>query len=307
MADVNVAVRLDSIPGEFRSRAQLERGLATAARLGATAVELSARTQLRPNELTDTGLRQLRKLLDDLNLRVAALRFQTRRGYDQLEDLDRRVEGTKAAMRLAYRLGTTAVINQIGTVPDPAQVRQPMVESHAADGTTKHDVAAAAGPWQGADPITNRWATLHAVLDDLGRYGTHIGAFLVAETGTEPGEWLAKMLDTSEQSFIGVALNPGQLIVNRQSVAAAIAALKDRIQVVSAVDGVLDLAAGRGLSVALGQGTADFPQIFGMLEETHFRGPYIVGRSGTDNRSGEGFEGRAIQELREGIEYLRAI
>ena len=71
-------------------------------------------------------------------------------------------------------------------------------------------------------------------------------------------ENLAALLDRSQEGFIGVALNPGQLIVNRLDVPAAVAALRDRIQVVHAVDGVLDLAAGRGLRVPVGEGHRGF-------------------------------------------------
>ena len=80
-----------------------------ASRIGASAVELDARNEIHPSQLSDTGLRQLRKMLEDLNLKVASLRFQTRRGYDHPQDLDRRVEATKAAMKLAYRLGAPVV------------------------------------------------------------------------------------------------------------------------------------------------------------------------------------------------------
>ena len=138
--------------------------------------------------------------------------------------------------------------------------------------------------------------SLQSVLDDLGRYGTRVGAFLAAETGAEPGEKLAKLIDGSEDSFIAVALNPGQLIINRHDVREAIAALKNRIQVVCAVDGVIDLAAGRGVSVPLGQGTADFPELIGMLEDIQYRGRFIVGRA--DSR---------VDELADGISYLKQL
>ena len=85
-----------------------------------------------------------------------------------------------------------------------------------------------------------------------------------------------------------------QLIINRFDVGEAIAALKERIQLVCAVDGVVDLAAGRGVSVALGQGTADFPELIGALEDQQFRGRYLVGR-----------EDSTLAELQHGIEYLR--
>lgn len=256
MAELKVAVRLDAMQMPLRT------ALETAARLGASAVELDARGEIHPSQLSDTGLRQLRKLLADLDLRVAALRFQTRRGYDHPQDLDRRIEATKATMQLAYRLDCPVVVNAIGSVPSSED-----------------------------DP---RWTSLRTVLDDLGRYGTRVGAFLAAETGTEPGETLANLLDGSPDAFIAVALNPGQLIVNRHDVREAILALKERIQLVCAVDGVLDLAAGRGISVPLGQGTADFPELIGMLEDTQYRGRYVVGRRES-----------TIEELQQAIEYLK--
>lgn len=258
VAELNVAVRLDAM------RMPLRRALETASRMGASAVELDARNEIHPSQLSDTGLRQLRKILDDLNLKVAALRFPTRRGYEEPRDLDRRVEATKNAMQLAYRLGSSVVINSVGVVP--------------------------------GDEESPQWMSLQSVLDDLGRYGTRVGAFLAAETGAEPGEKLAKLIDGSEDSFIAVALNPGQLIINRHDVREAIAALKNRIQVVCAVDGVIDLAAGRGVSVPLGQGTADFPELIGMLEDIQYRGRFIVGRADS-----------TLDELADGISYLKQL
>ncbi|MEC8473389.1 MAG: TIM barrel protein, partial [Planctomycetota bacterium] len=112
MAELNLAVRLSALHLPFR------RALESAARLGATSVEIDARTEIQPSQMSDTGLRQLRKMLDDLNLKVAALRFQTRRGYDSLDDLDRRIDATKDTMKLAYRLGSPVVVNSIGQVPE---------------------------------------------------------------------------------------------------------------------------------------------------------------------------------------------
>ena len=239
----------------------LRKALETASRIGASAVELDARNQIHPSQLSDTGLRQLRKILDDLNLKVGSLRFQTRRGYDNAQDLDRRVEATKSTMQLAYKLGCPVVVNSIGTIPEEEDPRR---------------------------------ASLQSVLDDLGRFGTRIGAFLAAETGSNSGETLAKILDSSPDAFVAVALNPGQLIINRFDVREAVLALKDRIQLVCAVDGVIDLAAGRGISVRLGQGTADFPELIGLLEDIQYRGRYVVGRNDS-----------TIDELQQGLDYLR--
>ena len=256
MAELNVAVRLDAL------KMPLRKSLETAARLGVSAVELDARNQIHPSQLSDTGLRQLRKILDDLNLQVASVRFQTHRGYDNPQDLDRRVEATKAAMQMAYRLDCRLVVNSVGAIP--------------------------------GDQDDPRWASMQSVLDDLGRYGTKVGAFLAAETGSNPGEKLAKILDSSPDAFVAVALNPGQLIINRFEVQETVLALKERIQLVCAVDGVVDLAAGRGIAVRLGQGTADFPGLIGLLEDIQYRGRYLVGRHDS-----------TLEELQQGLEYLR--
>ncbi len=254
MAQLNIGVRTDSM------KLPLRQALQAAAQMGATSVHLNARTEIHPSQLSDTGLRQLRKMLDDLGLKVAALRFQTRRGYDNPQDLDRRVDATKQTMHLAYRLGAPVVVNQIGMIP-PSD--------------------------------TPAWDSIQTVIDDLGRYGAKVGAFLAAETGTEEGEVLSSLLSTSDDGFIAVAFNPGQLIINRLNVQESLAALRERIQLVCAVDGVLDLAAGRGLSVPLGQGTADFPELIGMLEDVQYRGRYVVGR---DNSS--------LEEITAGVQYL---
>ena len=248
MAQLSIAVRLNSIapqtPGKTPS-APIRAAIATASRIGARSVQIDARRDIRPSELSATGVRQLRKMLDDFNLRVASIRFQTRRGYDSQDDLSRRVDATKEAMEMAYKLGARLVINQIGNVPESKD-----------------------------DP---RYETMSAVMADLGRYGAHVGAFFAAETGTEPGERLAELLNIDESSYVAVALNPGKLVVNRFSVQDAIKSLGTRIRTLIAVDGVIDLAAGRGITVPVGQGTADFPAILGALEDYQFAGDIVVG------------------------------
>lgn len=258
MTKLSVGVRLDGL------KLPLRKALETAARIGASSVELDARHQIHPSQLSDTGVRQLRKILEDLNLQVAALRFQTRRGYGDPCELQRRVEATKSAMELAYRLGCGVVVNALGAIP--------------------------------ADPDDPARRSMQSVLDDLGRYGPRVGAVLAAETGSESGELLAEMLQSTPDAFVAVAFNPGQLIINRHDVPAALRALRERIQLVCAVDGVLDLAAGRGVSVPLGQGTADFPELIGRLEELPYRGRYVVGRADS-----------TPEELRQGVEYLQNI
>lgn len=108
---LKISVRLASLRQPFK------KALRTAASLGAQAVEIDARTEVQPAEITASGIRHLRKTIADFNLKVAAVSFRTRNGYHVLENLDRRIEATKQAMQFAFQLGTNVVINQVGQVP----------------------------------------------------------------------------------------------------------------------------------------------------------------------------------------------
>ena len=97
MLTLKIAVRLACLRQSFR------KALETAARLGAEAVEIDARTEVRPAEMSQSAIRHLRKTIADFNLRVAAVSFQTRHGYHVLENLDRRIEATRQAMQFAFQ------------------------------------------------------------------------------------------------------------------------------------------------------------------------------------------------------------
>ncbi|MEZ6133882.1 MAG: sugar phosphate isomerase/epimerase family protein [Pirellulaceae bacterium] len=240
MPELKIGIALSSL------RQPLKKALHTAARLGATGVEIDARNELRPRELTDTGRRQLRKMMEDLNLRVAAVRFQTRSGYDVQRDLDRRIDATKEAMQMAYSLGASVVINSVGLVPDE----------------TTHP----------------SYGQLAASLTDLARYSHHVGAMLACETGSEPAQRLVGLLDSLPEKAIGINFNPGNLIINEHYDEDSVKVCASHVLSVTARDGVKDLTRGRGVEVPLGRGVAEFPEILGVLEERQYSGWFLIDR-----------------------------
>jgi sugar phosphate isomerase/epimerase len=245
-------------------RLPFKKALHTAAHLGADAVEIDARFQLRPSEFTRTGIRQLRKTLDDHNLRVCAIGFPTRRGYDNLQDLDQRVQATKEAMQFAYDLGSSIVVNQIGRVPDTAD--------------------------------SPGWQTLIEVLTDLGRYGQRVGACLAAETGTEDGADLVRLIDALPPGCLPITFDPGNLIINGFSAHDGIAALGTHVAHVHVQDAVRDLARGRGLETPLGRGSVDFPELIAVLEEHSYRGYFTIERQHATD---------PLTEIGQAVQYLR--
>jgi sugar phosphate isomerase/epimerase len=246
---IKIGIQLASLGLPF------QKALLTARQMGADAVEIDARHELAPGAISHTGVRQVRKMLDDLNLRVSCVSFRTRRGYQVADDLDRRLEATRGAMRMAYDLGTNVVVNHIGHIP--------------------------------AEDDSSATSTLLAALLDLGRYGQKVGAVLAAETSTESGPELAKLLSKLPAGSIGVDLNPAQLILHGHSPGEAVRALGPHIVHVHATDGTRDLAQNRGVEVPLGRGSAEFPELLATLEEHQFRGYITIERRGSDNPIGE--------------------
>ncbi|WP_425618432.1 sugar phosphate isomerase/epimerase family protein [Anatilimnocola sp. NA78] len=260
MLQIKVAIELASLKLPFKQ------ALLTAAKLGAEAVEIDGRNEVSVADLSHTGVRQVRKMLEDLNLRVAALSFRTRRGYSTVDDLDRRIDATKQALKLAYDLGTNVVINHIGRVPPD--------EDHSA------------------------LTTLKTALMDLGREGQRVGAFLAAETGTESGAELRKLIDSLPPSSLFVDFNPANLIVHGFDPREAATALGAYVAHVHATDGTRDVAAGRGIEVPLGRGSAEFPELLGALEEHQYRGYLTIRRQDSNN---------VLEEISAAVKYLRAL
>ncbi len=242
---IKVAIQLACLRQPFK------KALHTAARLGAAAVEIDGLGEIQPADLTRTSVRHLRKMLDDLNLRVSAIGFQTRGGYNVEEGLDRRVEATKQAMRMAFDLGASVVVNHVGRIPP--------------------------------EPTGRPWDLLVETLADIGRHGAHVGAFLAAKTGPDSPADLARLIAALPAGSLGVDFDPGGLIVNGFSPRETLERVGAHVLHVHARDGVRDLAQGRGLEVPLGRGIADFPELLGMLEEHEYRGWFTIERNGADD------------------------
>jgi sugar phosphate isomerase/epimerase len=215
--------------------------------------------------MTRTGIRQIRKLLNDLNLRVCSVHFPTRRGIGALADLERRLDAIKAAMSMTHELGAAIVVSSIGQIPPTGDA------SHR--------------------------AVLLQALTDLGQYGNRVGAGLAARTGIDSGERLTELLSELPPGFLGVDFDPGSLIIQGHSPETALQQLADQVLSFRAFDAVRD-ARGRGIHVQLGRGSVDFPLMFGLLEEHHFRGYTIIERRA---------EKDAIASCQQTVQYLQSL
>lgn len=218
----------------------LRRGLRRARDLRLGGVELDARGGLDPAQLTQTGIRQIRKWLDDEGLAVSAVAFHTRGGYADAERLEGRIAATKSALELAHALGARVVLNHVGDIP--------------------------------AEPEDPRWRLLLDVLTDLGNYGQRAGALLCAEAGRAAPADLVRLLAALPDGSLGCDLVTGSLVVHGHDPAAAVGTLAAHLAAVHATDAVAGSFAGRGRAAILGTGQVDLAGVFAALDERGYRG-----------------------------------
>lgn len=214
-------------------------------RLGLRGVELDLRTGVDPEQLSQTGIRQIRKWLADEGLVVAAAAFPTRGGYADGERLEARIAATKAALEAAHALGAPVLLNHIGDIPALAPADAP------------------------ADP---RWQLLVDVLTDLGAWGERVGCTLAAEAGRSSPEDLLRVFDAVPAGALCCHLVTGSLVVHGHDPVAAVEMLAGHIGHVHATDAIRGAFKGRGRAVILGSGEVDLPNVLAALEERHYRG-----------------------------------
>ena len=244
----------------------LRQALNTAARLGGDGVEIDARHELRPSDLSRTGLREFHKLLEDLNLRVSAVAFPTRRGYDDPDDLERRVLATQDAMRFAADLRADVIINDIGNIPEKTE-----------------------------DPGFRRMVE---ALTAIAATGERAGVRLAAQTTSASPNDLARVIAALPDHSTGIDLYPSGLIAAGHSPVATIELLGPNVLHIHACDAIRDASTRRTNEVELGRGSADFPELLGLLSEFNFRGWITIERRESPN---------PIPDIENAVAFLRAL
>lgn len=225
-------------------RLPMRQALAAAAQMGASYVELDLRRDLPAEELSRTGVRQIRKWLEDSGLRVSAAEFFTRSGYDDPDRIEARVAGTKKAMSLAYDLGSTVVVNHFGKL-EPETLLDPQ-------------------------------SPLRDALTELAIHGQRCGVTFAGTTvGIAPSK-MSEALASLPEVGLGVNLDPAGLLLSGASVESALDLLGPKIFHVHARDASRDSATGRSYETELGRGSVDFAALIGRLEEVGYTGPLTI-------------------------------
>ena len=239
MQAVKIAARTTSF------RQPLRKALHTTASVGCVGVEIDALAELKPRELSDTGARQLRKMLDDLDLRVAAVVFPNRRGFSDARYQQARVDAALDAMRMAARLRCRTLLVNVHDAEEPGPVAQS--------------------------------------LEVLAARGLRDGVQLVGRGGSLAPDVLARLAGSLPEHGLLLDVDPGKIVAAGASPAEYLRALGPLLGTFHATDAVRDIASGGGLEVQLGRGSVDYPELLGVLEEVAYDGWVTLARDNSNS------------------------
>lgn len=238
MDRIKLGITLKSLASPFR------RALRDAQKLGLTGVELDLVGDFAPQQLTQTGRRELRHLLSSHNLELTALHCPLRRGLDVPENQEARIDHLRQCLTLAFELGPRIVRVAAGKIVDDEK-----------------------------DP-RSQW--LKDALVALGQFGDRVGSVLALETGLDSGPVMAAYLDKFDSGSLMVDYTPAHFLTHGFDPYEALTVLGPRIVQIHAKDARAAIPGRVAQEVPLGHGDLDWLQILAMLAQREYRGWLVV-------------------------------
>lgn len=246
---MKLAIRLESLGQPFRA------ALATAARIGVTGVQMDAVGDFRPDQLSDTGRREVAFLLRSHGLELTALGCPMRRGLDDPANLDARIAYVQQSLSLSFELGARRVIVDAGVIPEK-------------------------------DDNPQRQLLRHSLMA-LGAFADRVGSSLAMATGADSPDRLATFLGSMTNAGLGVNFDAGNFLAHGYDPVAAVSTLKGKIIHVYAQDARRGGSGRMVQSVPLGGGDVDWMALSGTLSVNDYRGWIVVKTDDPDMASVE--------------------
>lgn len=232
-------------------------GLQQAVRMGYGAVELDAsKGEVDPTNLSQSGMRHLRKLVDSLGLELAVLGGPAGAGgFTNPATADARIDKARRILELAARLRVPVVTAYVGSLPD--------------------------------DPKDRRYQLVAEALDHLGEFADKTGTALAIRTSDDSPAALRALLAGLNCPTLRVCYDPGSLLIHGHDPIAGVGELAGQIAASHLRDAVAGSKAAAGREVRMGSGQVDVLAYLAALEEGHYAGPQILRRTDSADPVGD--------------------
>ncbi|QDU39183.1 Xylose isomerase-like TIM barrel [Maioricimonas rarisocia] len=241
----------------------IRQAVQTAAATGASGLQIDARNELKPSELSETGRRQFLHMLSEMQLSVASVTFPLRRPLQEREALDARIAALKQAMEFAFQLKARVLTTRLSDLPD--------------------------------DPDSRDAVTLQEILEDLSRHANHVGVKLAIASGSHDTQALSGLIERSSQGPLGIDFDPASAVMGRRDPAQVLRDLHRHVMHFQIRDALRQVD-GPGKEVAVGRGEVSWEEMLAMIDDMNYTGWLTVRRSEGDERAGD--SARAVTYLK---------
>jgi L-ribulose-5-phosphate 3-epimerase len=241
MPKLKIGITLETLGQPLRT------AVATAAKAGIQGLVFDAVKDFAPRQLGETARRELRHLVAAHQMQWIALRTPLRRGLDELDGLEARLERLKEALALAADLGPRLLLLGVGAIPENAD-----------------------------DPVRLR---LQNALGDLVRHADRIGCRIALDASLEPPEVLSAFLRSFDTGNLGASVDPAALLIEKLPLDSTLRTLAGFVWHTYARDAVSRRLDRSAREVPLGQGDIDWFSWLATLEEIGYSGWLTIRQS----------------------------
>lgn len=242
---------------------QLKQSIQNASRLEVGGIHVDLRNEVKASDLSETGRRQFLHMLQELSLSIASATFPTRRAFSDPNEIDGRVAATCNAMKFAAELKCRVMTLRVGKIPN--------------------------------DPDSKEYQLLFETMQDVARFGNHIGVVLCLSLTGESPETVKAFINSIQTGPVGCNFDPAVCIMSGQNPSAMLRDFHPHVHHITVRDAVRDIDGG-GREVPVGRGETDWEELLAIVSEMDYTGWLAVSRTSGDDKPGD--ISRAVQYLR---------
>ena len=238
MINQRIGIVLESL------RLGIKEGIKTASTLGFKSIQIDAtQKDITPENLSPTGRRELKRIIDLNKLRLCALGGEIGTGFINENEFDFLIKRTKEIINLALDLQTNIVTIQIGNIPTDT------------DSAHSHTVSAA--------------------LNEIGMHAENYGCRLAARVTSDNYSTLKEFLTSLQTQGIKLIYDPASLITNNLDPIKYIYELHEYIIHTNIWD-TRQTGEGQRMEVPIGEGIVPVQEFVSTLESIGYYGFYTI-------------------------------
>ncbi|WP_162532230.1 sugar phosphate isomerase/epimerase family protein [Candidatus Scalindua japonica] len=225
-------------------RLRIKDGINVASTLGFKGIQIDAtQREIAPENISQTGRRELKRILDMNRLCICALRGELGAGFTNHNEFDYIIQRTKEIINLALDLQTAIITVQIGSIP--------------------------------TDQGTTHWHALNTALSEIGQHAENYGCRLAVKASYVNYSTLKDFLKSLHTDGVKVIYDPASLMTNNLDPIKGVYELHEYIVHTNLWD-TRQTEEGRQIEVPIGDGIIPVEEFASSLDSTGYYGFYVI-------------------------------